>query len=317
MSPDRDGQLSEIAVISGKGGTGKTTVAGCFAALAAGAVLADCDVDAANLGLILRPTIKETHDFTASRQAVIDPEVCTGCGTCADVCRSEAVEEREAGTSGSRGGTSGNRTVYEVNPYSCEGCGVCSHVCPSGAVSMEDVVSGQWFVSDTPHGSLVHARLGPGEENSGKLVTVVRNRAREIAREHGKDVVIIDGPPGIGCPVIASLSGVTRALIVTEPSLSAIHDMERVLQVCDHFGVPAGVLVNRCDIDEDNTRSIEERCAKQDVPVLGKLPYDPAVVKAMVRGVTAVEDADTEVARRLRAVWEDLTREDRTARGQT
>jgi len=303
-----DRRPTEIAVISGKGGTGKTTVAGALAVLAGGrAVLADCDVDAANLGLILRPSVREEHDFTGGQRAVIDPESCTGCGLCAEKCRSEAIVERPRGRAASRTGSDGLSTVCEVDPFSCEGCGVCSHVCPAGAVIMEDTVSGRWFVSDTPHGPLVHARLEPGEENSGKLVTQVRNKARELAGELGKELIIIDGPPGIGCPVIASLSGISRALVVTEPSLSAIHDMERVLEVCRHFDVAAGILVNRFDLDEGNTRSIEDLAARREIPVLGKLPYEPAVVETLVRGRTVVEDGETEVSRGLRDVWEKLT----------
>lgn len=266
--------MKELVVISGKGGTGKTTLAGAFAVLAEEAVLADCDVDAANLGLILSPTVRETHDFTASRQAVIRAEVCTGCGRCAEVCRMDAVREVAGG--------------FEVNGLSCEGCGVCRHLCPADAIELVSVLSGRWFVSDTEFGPLVHARLGPGEENSGKLVTVVRGKARDLAREREAELIIIDGPPGIGCPVVASLSGVTAALVVTEPSLSAMSDMERVLDVAHHFSVPAAVVVNRADVDDHLTARIERSCADRGVEVLGRIPYDPAVIQTLVQGRTAV-----------------------------
>jgi len=284
--------LREIVVISGKGGTGKTTLAGSFAALAGRAVLADCDVDAANLGLILRPEVRTTHEFSGSRRAVIDVEKCTGCGRCADVCRGAAIREGDAHP--------------EIMPFSCEGCGVCRHACPEGAIRMVDGVSGRWYVSDTPHGTLVHARLEPGEENSGKLVTVVRNEARRIAEASGRSLVLIDGPPGIGCPVIASLTGVSMALIVTEPTLSAMHDYRRVLEVCRHFGVPAAVTINRYDMHPANSRAITRDCDAEGVEVLGRIPYDPGVTSALLRGRTVVEDSDGVASRRIRKLWRNV-----------
>lgn len=286
------GQPIQITVISGKGGTGKTSIAGCFAALSApsgDAVFADCDVDAANLALILRPTLKETHGFTASKKARIDPQRCTGCGECARACRSEAITGRDGS--------------FAVDHLLCEGCGICSHVCPTGAVAMEDATSGRWFISDTPYGPLVHARLSPGEENSGKLVTVVRNKAKEIAESQGRNILIIDGPPGIGCPVIASLAGVSCALVVAEPTLSGIHDMERVLEVCRHFGVPATVCINRFDLHEQSSRDIEEFCDRNGIEVVGRIPFDRAVTEAMVRGLPVVECSDGEASKKIRRIW--------------
>ncbi|HCJ10771.1 MAG TPA: (4Fe-4S)-binding protein [Clostridiales bacterium] len=295
LKPERAG-LDELVIISGKGGTGKTSIAASLAVLARGtAVLADCDVDAANLGLILRPTVREEHEFMASKLAFIDQDKCEGCGTCLEVCRSHAIED------------SGGRPA--VNEYACEGCGVCFHVCPAGAVEMRDVVSGRWFVSETPYGPLVHARLGPGEENSGKLVTLVRRKAAEMAEAQGKDLIIIDGPPGIGCPVIACLSGASRALIVTEPTLAGLHDMERVLEVCHHFEVPAQVVINRFDIDEANTRRIRERCSARGIEVVALIPFDTEVTRAAVRGMTIVEASDGRTARCIRALWEKLNSE--------
>ncbi len=210
--------MKEIAIVSGKGGTGKTSLAGSFAALSRNtAVFADCDVDAANLSLIMNPSPTEDHEFRASRKPVIDMEKCIGCETCVAVCRYGAIN--------------GDLTIDSLL---CEGCGVCHWVCPEDAISMDEVVSGRWFVSDTPYGVLVHARLEPGEENSGKLVTLVRNRARELAQSQSRSLVVIDGPPGIGCPVIASLAGVSCALVVTEPTLAGIHDLDRILARFQH-----------------------------------------------------------------------------------
>ena len=283
--------MKEITVISGKGGTGKTSLTGCFAALSASSVLTDCDVDAANLSLIMHPARMETHDFYASREAFIQEEKCNSCGLCRKLCRFKAIWEN-----------------FQVDPFACDGCGVCYHACPEDAITFKEVVSGQWFVSQTPYGPLVHARLGIAEENSGKLVTLVRNKASELARAENKEYIITDGPPGIGCPVIASLAGARIALVVTEPTLSGIHDMERVLAVCRHFRVPALVCINRFDLDEKNTASIEEYCRSNEVPLAGKVPLDRAVTEAMIEGVPVVEYSDGEVSKRIQETWEQLKR---------
>ncbi|MGZ8937358.1 MAG: ATP-binding protein, partial [Halobacteriota archaeon] len=222
--------MKTLTIISGKGGTGKTSIVGSFASLATNAVFADCDVDAADLSLIMDARIKTVSEFKGSQKARIDVAKCIQCGDCEDICRFNAIQN------------------CKVDSFLCEGCRVCSLVCPQGAIRMDDVCSGQLFVSDTPYGPLVHARLEPGEENSGKLVTLVRQTAEQIARDEGFEYIIVDGPPGIGCPVIASLTGATASLIVTEPTLSAISDLKRVLSVCNHFKVPPFVCVNRCDL---------------------------------------------------------------------
>ena len=283
--------MKEITLISGKGGTGKTSLAGSFAALSSQAVFTDCDVDAANLSLILRPVIQETHDFMASKVASIREEQCARCGLCLDLCRFEAISED-----------------FKVDPLSCEGCGVCYYVCPEEAIDFKEVVSGQWFISQTPYGPLVHARLGIAEENSGRLVTLVRNKAKEMAQDENRDLLVTDGPPGIGCPVIASLAGAAVALIVTEPSLSGVHDLERVLAVCRHFQVSAAVCINRSDLDEENTQKIEKYCHEQAVPVVGKVPFDIVVTEAMVKGVSVVEYSDGEVSTRIKEIWERITK---------
>ncbi|MGI5822746.1 MAG: ATP-binding protein [Dethiobacteria bacterium] len=283
--------MKEITLISGKGGTGKTSLAGSFAALSSQAVFTDCDVDAANLSLILRPDIQETHEFIASKIASIRLEECSHCGLCRELCRFEAISPD-----------------FQVDPLACEGCGVCYYACPEEAIDYKDVVSGKWFISKTPYGPLVHARLGVAQENSGRLVTLVRNKAREMAREDNLNLILTDGPPGIGCPVIASLAGATAALVVTEPSLSGIHDLERVLAVCRHFTVPALVCINRCDLDVNNTQKIEDYCQQQAVPVVGKIPFDKVVTEAMVKGLSVVEYSDGEVSQSIKGIWEAVTK---------
>jgi len=277
--------MREIVVLSGKGGTGKTVLLASFAALSSGNVLCDCDVDAANLHLLLRPTFREGHEFWARPLAAIDQEACSRCGLCLDACRFDAIHE------------------FEVDPLSCEGCGFCLHVCPAGAMTLRDNLGGHWYVSDTRYGPLVHACLDPGQENSGKLVAVVRQKARAIAKEEGRRHILSDGPPGIGCPVISSLSGASLALIVTEPSLSAIHDLERVLAVCRHFDVAAAVCINKYDLDEENSRRIERYCCRAAVEVAGRIPFDTRVGQAVAQGVPVVEFGDGLVSRRIEELW--------------
>jgi MinD superfamily P-loop ATPase len=279
----------QLAVVSGKGGTGKTTLSACFAVLARDAVLADCDVDAANLGLVLSPTRREQHEFWASEKASIDRERCNGCGLCRQVCRSGAIT-----------------SDLNVNALACEGCRVCHYACPEGAISMRPALSGHWYLSTTPYGVLVHARLQPGAENSGRLVALVREQARQQARATGSECVLIDGPPGTGCPVIAALTGVTCALVVTEPSCSGHHDLERVIGVCRHFQVPAVVCINQSDISEDNCRAIEEWCREQRVEVAARIPHDPAVNAALARGVPAVVHSSGATTRKIRVLWQRL-----------
>ena len=280
--------MKTLTVVSGKGGTGKTSIVGSFALLAKNAVFADCDVDAADLSLIMDAEVKTMREFKASQKARIDVAKCLQCGACEDVCRFNAIRE------------------HEINYFLCEGCQVCSLVCPEGAIRMEDVRSGQLFVSDTPYGPLVHARLEPGEENSGKLVTLVRQTAEQIARDKGRQYILVDGPPGIGCPVIASLTGVTASLIVTEPTLSAISDLERVLSVCTHFNVPPFVCINRCDLHEGNVRQIREFCEREGVEILGMIPYDQNVTRALVHKKPVVGYAESAASQHIRTLWHRL-----------
>lgn len=282
--------MKEVVVLSGKGGTGKTSLVASFAALAKDKVLVDCDVDAADLHLVLQPQVKEAREFWSGHKAHIDLEKCTRCGLCQGVCRFAAIKENQ------------------VDPLSCEGCGFCSHICPEQAITMKENLSGQWFISQTRYGPLVHARLEPAQENSGRLVTVVRHHARLMAEKEKLDYILSDGPPGIGCPVISSLSGADLALLVTEPTPSGRHDLERVLGVCRHFGVPALACINKYDLDEENTRGIEDWCAQQGAPVVSRIPFDEVVTEALIAGLPVVEYSASSVASELRRLWQSISR---------
>jgi len=277
--------MKELVVLSGKGGTGKTTIVASFAALAQDKVMVDCDVDAADLYLLLSPEIRESSDFWSGKTAFIDKKFCTRCQICEQVCRFDAIKN------------------LKVDPISCEGCGFCFHVCPERTIKMRDNLAGQWFISDTRYGPLVHARLGIVQENSGKLVAVVRQNARAIAQEQGLDYILSDGPPGIGCPVISSLSGANLALLVTEPTLSGMHDLERILGVCRHFHVPASVCINKYDINEENTAYIEVFCQSQGVEVISKLPFDNVVTEALAQGLPVVEYCEDGIAQEIKTLW--------------
>jgi MinD superfamily P-loop ATPase len=280
--------MKELVVLSGKGGTGKTSIVGSLAALAEDKILADCDVDAADLHLLLEPVIRQEHEFWSGQVAVIDEEKCTQCGLCEELCRFEAIED------------------FRVDPVSCEGCGFCYHICPAEAITMKENLSGHWFISDTKYGPLVHARLGIAQENSGKLVALVRQQAKEMAEKQGADLIISDGPPGIGCPVISSLSGASLALLVTEPTLSGIHDLERVLGVCRHFSVPALVCINKYDINEDNAGRIEDYCREQGIELAARIPFDNIVTEALVKGRPVVKYSDGPVSRQIKELWRNI-----------
>jgi len=277
--------MKQVTIISGKGGTGKTTITAAFAALAENAVLADCDVDAADLHLILSPEIRHSEKFYGKKVAGIDASRCTQCGLCQDICRFDAIH------------------AFRVDPSACEGCRVCTFACSEKAISMQDKLSGHWYISNTRCGPMVHARLGIAEDNSGKLVSVVRQQAKQIAESEHRDLVIIDGPPGIGCPVIASITGVDLVLVVTEPTLSGLHDMERVLLTAAHFSIPALVCVNKYDINRENTEKIEARCAALGIAVAGKIPYDRSATAAMLAKKSVVEYNNGRIACEVHAIW--------------
>ena len=259
--------MKEIVVISGKGGTGKTSLTAAFAALSPKKVICDADVDAADMHLLMAPDVQYRQDFMGGGLAEIDPEKCTQCGLCRDLCRFDAINED-----------------FIVNPLDCEGCGVCVDFCPENAIDFPIQKCGEWYISTTRFGPMVHARLGIAEENSGKLVTLVRQEAKKLAEKEHLDLIITDGPPGIGCPVIASIGGASVLVIVSEPTVSGIHDMERVTQLAEHFKVPTMICINKFDLNPDQTRLIEDKAKKKGIQVLGKIPFDPDFVTSMVQG---------------------------------
>ena len=285
--------MVELVVISGKGGTGKTTVVGALAFLARDKVLADCDVDAANLHLLLRPKIEEKIPYEGSEIAQIEKSKCLGCGNCVEACRFWAIISEDG--------------VYRVDPLSCEGCGVCFQVCPAGAVSLKPRLSGWIYVSHTDYGPLVHGELLPGEENTGKLVTAVKMRARAIAKDTGAKWLFVDGAPGIGCPVIASLSGAHAVLIVTEPSLSALHDLKRAAELARHFRAKVSVVINKADLAPNLVEKIEMEASEEGLPILGHIPYDETVIRAQAAGRPVVEYNSGPAARAIQALWQKLS----------
>jgi MinD superfamily P-loop ATPase len=284
-------EVKELIVISGKGGTGKTSVLGAFASLAENKVLCDADVDAADLYLILEPDIREKQDFQEGHRAVIDPDKCTECGRCRELCRFHAISPE-----------------YEVDPIDCEGCGVCVYFCPAEAIEFPLKTCGELFISNTRCGPMVHARLGIAEDNSGKLVTLTRQRARELAKNRGLNLILTDGPPGLACPVIASITGADGVLIVTEPTLSGHHDMDRVVELANHFDIPASVCINKYDLNRDMTETIEAYARDKGLPVAGRIPFDPSFTEAMVQKQTIMEyDTNCDAAQEVKGIWERLS----------
>ncbi len=283
--------MKELTIISGKGGTGKTSITGSFASLAANKVLADCDVDAADLHLILQPEIKHRKDFSGGKIAYINPDLCTSCGKCVDVCHFDAISDD-----------------FVVDPVSCEGCSVCVHFCPVNAIEFNPALNGEWYISDTRYGPMVHARLGIAEENSGKLVSIVRQQAKKLAEENELNLIIVDGSPGVGCPVISSLTGTNAVLIVTEPTLSGMHDLERVVSLAkDHFNIPTYVCVNKYDLNSGITDKIDAYCREHDILLVGKIRYDTVFTQAMIHKKSVVEYSDGAVTGEIKSMWEKLS----------
>ena len=291
--------MKEIVVISGKGGTGKTSIVASFAAIAGNAVLADCDVDAADLHLILEPDIKQSLDFSGGKKASVITEKCTGCGKCKEVCNFDAV---------SLNGPSNNivEKTYLIDPIACEGCKVCVEFCPADAIKFEDCINGQWFISDTRFGPMVHARLGIAEENSGKLVTLIRKEAKRIAEEHRKDLIIVDGSPGIGYPVIASITGADLVLAVTEPTLSGKHDLQRVADLSASFGIATLVCINKYDINPQIATQIKEEGLRRGLKMAGKIHYDEAFTKAQIMKSSVIEHTKGMVSEEINALWQNV-----------
>jgi MinD superfamily P-loop ATPase len=281
--------MREIIIISGKGGTGKTSLTGAFAHLAAKKVICDLDVDAPDLHLLLQPVRERQEEFYSGHEARIDPEKCDGCGICASMCQFGAIRANGAG--------------FIVNPLRCEGCKVCVAFCPAEAICFPEKHCGQWYVSSTRFGPLVHAQLFPGAENSGRLVMVLKQQARELAKARGADLVLCDGAPGIGCPVISSLSGAHLAVAVTEPTPSGRHDLERVADLCGHFQTALGVIINKYDLNPEETSRIAAFCRDGRFPVVARLPHDLSVTRAMIQGLVVTELPDTAFSLGLKRAW--------------
>jgi len=289
MMEQAQNSIKQIVIISGKGGTGKTMLSASFAVLANSKVMIDCDVDAANLYLMLQPAVLQTHDFKGGLKARLDHRLCNECGECRSVCRFDAIDKD-----------------FSINAMDCEGCGLCARICPTGAITMIENVSGQWFISKTKYGPFVHAKLGVAEGNSGKLVSVIRQAALKIAEEQCKNTIIIDGPPGIGCPVIASLSGTNLAVVVTEPTRAGIHDMERILSLTRHFKIPTKVVINKFDLNMENTRFIHSLSEAYELEVIGQIPFSSEVSKAIVQGMPPVEFCRNGIKTEIVRIWETI-----------
>lgn len=281
--------MREIVVISGKGGTGKTSVCAAFSHLAADKVVCDLDVDAPDMHILLDPQIRVKEAFVSGNEAIVDRDACRRCGACLERCRFGAVK-REG-------------DAYAVDPLRCEGCGVCVALCPAHAIGFPDKECGEWYVSDTRFGPLVHAQLYPGQENSGRLVTLLKQQARQLAKERGLGLVLCDGSPGVGCPVISSLSGASLAVTVVEPTPSGRHDFERVAALCDHFRIPVAVLINKADLNPREEAAIRDVAAARGYAVVGSLPFDPAVTGSMIRR-KALTETDTPLAAMLADIWD-------------
>jgi len=282
--------MKEIVIISGKGGTGKTSIIAAFASLVENKVLCDADVDAADLHLIMDPEIKEHHDFESGHTAIINQDKCTECGLCRDLCRWDAISED-----------------FVVDSIECEGCGVCYYFCPEKAIDFPLNTCGEWYLSETRFGPMAHARLGIAEENSGKLVSLIRQEGKKLAEKNNLDLLLTDGPPGIGCPVIASLGGATAVVIVTEPTVSGRHDMERVAELAAFFKIPAMMCVNKFDLNPSAGEAIEAFARERDISVIGRVPFDPVFTKAMVQGKTIVEfDSQSEGCVAVKSIWETV-----------
>jgi MinD superfamily P-loop ATPase len=284
--------MKQVTIISGKGGAGKTTITASLLSFIRDPVVVDCDVDASNLHLLLDPGILQKEDFQGLDVARINEDLCDKCGNCSQICRFQAISKD-----------------MKIEADRCEGCAVCTLVCPRDAISMEPRISGEAFISNTRFGPLVHAKLRPGEEASGKLVSHVRTKAIDIARNENKETILIDGPPGSGCEVIASITGVNLVVIVVEPTLSSIHDAKRAMELCDHFRIKPIVCINKFDINMENTEKILYLCREKDIEVVGKIPYDERVTKAMVSKRTLTEYCDGELYRIIEEIWKKVKKE--------
>lgn len=283
--------MKELVILSGKGGTGKTSLTAAFAFFSKSMVLCDADVDAADLHLLMEPVVKQESDFKGGHEAVINPDLCTQCGLCVELCRFSAISE----------------DTFEVDPMECEGCGVCYDLCPEGAIDFPEKTCGQWYISDTRYGPMVHARLGIAEENSGRLVALVRDEAKKIVQREKTELILTDGPPGIGCPVIASIGQANAVLVVAEPSVSGVHDLKRVGELAEHFKIPAMVCVNKCDLNPEKTKMIRDAAEENKYTYVGEIPFDENFIESMIQKKSIIEtgeksDAGVAVAK----IWENV-----------
>ncbi len=282
--------MKELIILSGKGGTGKTSITSAFASLAKNMLLCDADVDAADLHLILKPDFNKSYDFIGGHEALINPEKCTQCGRCIELCRFEAVKDS-----------------FEIDAIACEGCGVCVDLCPEEAIDFPETLCGQWYISDTRLGPMVHARLGIAQENSGRLVALIRQEAKKLAAKKDLDLILTDGPPGIGCPVIASIGQANAVLIIAEPTVSGFHDMVRVAELSRHFNIPAMVCINKYDLNLEQTQKIEIHAREKNIAVVGKISFDPAFTEAMIQAKTIFEyNNDSQAATETMQVWDTI-----------
>ncbi|MDA3790553.1 MAG: ATP-binding protein [Desulfobacula sp.] len=282
--------MRELVILSGKGGTGKTSIAAAFASFSNNVILCDADVDAADLHLLMAPDIQQKTDFQGGNEAVINPDKCTSCGFCIELCRFDAVKD-----------------TFEIDPIECEGCGVCYDLCPEKAIDFPIKTCGEWYISDTRFGPMVHARLGIAQENSGRLVALVRQEARKIVQKKNVDLILTDGPPGIGCPVIASMSQANAILIVSEPTVSGIHDLTRVGQLAAHFKIPAMVCVNKYDLNFDQTQAIKDLAKEKNIFFTGQIPFDKNFTESMIQGKSIIEtDEKSQASLAVRKIWENV-----------
>lgn len=285
--------MTEIAILSGKGGTGKSSLSAALATQASKLIVADCDVDAANLHLILKPQNYHEEKYRSGQKAIIDYAKCANCGKCFNHCRFDAIRE-----------TNGR---YEIIKTACDGCQLCYRVCPMDAINMAEHDKSRWFIGEIENGKMVHARLAPGEDNSGKLVNIVREQARELASEIESELILIDGPPGIGCPVISALTGTDKAVLVTEPTQSGMHDLKRIIELIRQFKIPAYVVINKYDINLALSQQLEEWCQTMSLPIIGKLPFDECVITAMVHCKSITDwSPDSEISNEIKKIWNNL-----------
>jgi len=290
--------MKQIVILSGKGGTGKTFVSASLACIAEQCVIADCDVDAANLHLLLHPELTATYKFTGGRIAKVSSDQCTGCGLCVESCRFDALDMTQNPSGGK---------IARVDAIACEGCGVCGLVCPEKAFTFHKSDSGRWFTAETSYGPMVHAHLFAGEENSGKLVQEVRTKARETGEEQNREYVLIDGPPGTGCAVMSAMTGVDLVVLTTEPTLAGIHDAKRVVQLASHFHIPVGMIVNKSTINKEKTAELKKYAEDQNIQYLGEIPYEKKVVDSVADLQPYVCVHDDDVSQRLRDIWQRIS----------